>query len=206
MGTAHGKLMHRQVDIADSAALSQALDHARERFGSIDALIQAAAINKRVPIEEYVKDDWTRILDVNLIAAVEAMRLVAPGMRERGYGRIVNIASMMAVRTWSGLGRFSLAPYSASKAGLVAVSRSWALELAGSGVTVNALLPGFVDTALVAPLKNDAALHADIAARTPIGRFARPEEIAAPILFLISREASYVTGQAILVDGGWTIQ
>jgi NAD(P)-dependent dehydrogenase (short-subunit alcohol dehydrogenase family) len=175
-------------------------------LGPIDIVVNAVGINRRKEIASYRREDWTTILDVNLASAYELMRLTAPAMMQRGFGRVVHVASIQAAVCWNGRGRFSLAPYCASKAGLVALTRAYALELAAHGTTVNAVCPGFVDTDLVAPVRNDAQLYADVVARTPIGRFARPEEIAAPILFLTSREASYLTGQAIFVDGGWTIQ
>jgi NAD(P)-dependent dehydrogenase (short-subunit alcohol dehydrogenase family) len=205
-GADDATVLRLQVDVCDSEQLQEAIARTVREFGRVDIVVNAHGVNRRKRIEEYTREDWDAILDVNLKSVNEIIRLVTPQMRTQKYGRIVNLASIQAAVCWNGLGRFSLAPYCASKAGLVALTKAYALELAAHGVTVNAICPGFVDTPLVAPLRDDAELYQDIVARTPVGRFARIDEIVAPILFLTSREASYVTGQAIFVDGGWTIQ
>jgi NAD(P)-dependent dehydrogenase (short-subunit alcohol dehydrogenase family) len=125
-------------------------------------------------------------------------------MKVHSYGKIINISSIMGTLAWSGKGHFSLAPYSASKAGLISLTKSFALPLASYNITVNAICPAFVDTPLVAPLKNDPDIYNDIVSRTPMGRFANCSEISAPALFLASDMSSFITGHALLVDGGWT--
>lgn len=203
---AEGRVRPVCADLTSADEVSRAIDGAEQEFGGIDVLVNAHGVNVRKPIEEYALEEWDRILNVNTKATFEVTRRVAERMKPRGFGRVVSLSSMQSSICWNGGGRFSLAPYCASKAAVDALTRAFALELAQHGITVNSICPGFVDTPLVEPVKNDPELYGDIAARTPIGRFARTEEIVAPILFLSSKASSYITGQSILVDGGWTIQ
>lgn len=195
-----------QADLTDSDEIRKAVAGTEAAFGRIDVLVNALGVNVRKNVQDYTSAEWDMIQDVNLKSVFEMTRQVTPAMQERGYGRVISLGSMQAAICWNGGGQFSLAPYCASKAGVVAITKAFALDLAKHGVTVNAICPGFVDTPLVAPVKDDPDLYGDIIARTPVGRFASTEEIFAPILFLASRESSYITGQAIMVDGGWTIQ
>jgi 2-deoxy-D-gluconate 3-dehydrogenase len=194
------------ADLTDVGQILGAVNKVSESFGEIDVLVNAHGVNIRKELDDYTMAEWDLIHQVNLTSVFEMSRVVARIMRARGYGRIINISSMQATICWNGNGDFSLAPYCSSKAGVVAITKAMALELASFGVTVNSVCPGFVDTPLVAPLKNNPALYEDIIARTPVGRFASTDEIVAPVLFLATSLSSYITGQAILVDGGWTIQ
>lgn len=200
------RVLSVRTDLTCADEIESMIDATVGAFGKIDVLVNAHGTNVRKNVNDYSGEEWDLIQDVNLKSVFEVTRRVVNPMKDQGYGRIVSLGSMQASICWNGGGRFSLAPYCASKAGVVALTKAIALEVAPFGVTVNALCPGFVDTPLVAPVKNDPDLYNDIVARTPVGRFATTDEIFAPALFLASRASSYVTGQAILVDGGWTIQ
>ena len=200
------RVMSIQADLTVPDEIRKAVSDTEAAFGRIDVLVNALGVNVRKNVQDYTSADWDMIQDVNLKSVFEMTRQVTPSMQERGYGRVISLGSIQAAICWNGGGEFSLAPYCASKAGVVAITKAFALDLARHGVTVNAICPAFVDTPLVAPVKDDPELYGDIVARTPIGRFASTDEIVAPVLFLASRESSYITGQAIMVDGGWTIQ
>lgn len=195
-----------RADLTDPDEISKVISETEAAFGRVDVLVNALGVNVRKPAQEYTLTEWDAIQDVNLKSVFEMIRQATSAMQARGFGRVISLGSIQASICWNGNGQFSLAPYCASKAGVVAITRAFALDLAQYGITVNSICPGFVDTPLVAPVKNDPQLYGDIIARTPIGRFADTNEIVAPVLFLASREASYITGQAIMVDGGWTIQ
>jgi NAD(P)-dependent dehydrogenase (short-subunit alcohol dehydrogenase family) len=187
-------------EIERSIALTEAQWH------RTDILINCLGVNIRKPIENYTPEEWDKILDVNLKSVFFMTQKVSERMKINASGKIVNISSMMGIITWSGTGKFSLAPYSASKAGLISLTKSFALALAPHNITVNAVCPGFVDTPLVAAVKNDPVLFENIISRTPLGRFANTSEIVAPVLFLSTEASSYITGHALLVDGGWNVQ
>lgn len=161
-------------------------------------LINNAGVNKVGPLTEYDTGDLERLLQVNLVAPFILCRAVVPGMRARRYGRIVNITSIFGVVSKPGR-----SAYSASKFGLFGMTRALALEVAADNVTVNCLAPGIVDTDLTRRVLGDAGIAA-LVSQVPMGRLARPEEIAAYIRFLASEENSFMTGQTIIVDGGFT--
>lgn len=200
------RILSIQADLTDSGEIRKAVLDTEAAFGRIDVLVNALGVNFRKNVQDYTSAEWDTIQDVNLKSVFEMTRQVVPVMQGRGHGRVISLASIQAAICWNGGGQFSLAPYCASKAGVVAITKAFALDVAQHGITVNAICPAFVDTPLVAPVKNDPELYGDIVARTPIGRFANTDEIVAPVIFLASRESSYITGQAIMVDGGWTIQ
>ncbi len=200
------RLLALQADLTNPADINKMILTVGQTFSQIDILVNAHGTNIRKPAIQYELKEWDLIQDVNLKSVFQVTRHVLETMKKRRYGRVVTLSSMQAAICWNGDGQFSLAPYCASKAGVVALTKAFALDAAQFGITVNAICPGFVDTPLVAPVKNDPILYEDIIKRTPIGRFACTDEILAPVLFLASRSSSYITGQAILVDGGWTIQ
>ena len=126
---------------------------------------------------------------------------VAPGMMARRYGRIINVGSILSV-----IGTAGLSAYTASRHGLLGLTRALAIEWASNGITVNCLLPGFFDTAMTEVLTSDPAMHQSVVERTPLGRWGQPEDLDGAILFLASRASSFVTGTSLTVDGGWTAQ
>lgn len=183
-------------DFSDSKALEVfTTDVAKLGLG---ALVNNAGINIVTPLAEYDPADFARIQQVNVFAPFMLCRAVIPGMRKQGFGRIVNITSVFSVVSKAGR-----SAYSASKFGLFGLSRALALEAAADNVLVNCLAPGFVDTDLTGRILGEVGI-AEMVAQVPLGRLARPEEIARYILFLLSEENSYMTGQNIVVDGGFT--
>jgi 3-oxoacyl-[acyl-carrier protein] reductase len=186
-----------EADVTDPEACVRAVEELTARLGSPQVLVNAAGISPvRQRAEQHDVDAWRTILDVNLTGAYLVTRAVAPGLLDRG-GSVVNVASSLGTT-----GSPRLAAYGASKAGLLQLTRTLAREWADRNVRVNALCPGYVETEMTAPMLGVERLHKEVVAATPLGRVATVEEIVGPALFLASDEASYITGAALLVDGG----
>ncbi|MDP6830776.1 MAG: glucose 1-dehydrogenase [Alphaproteobacteria bacterium] len=166
---------------------------------NIDILVNNAGINHRVPLADFDEGAWRNVLDVNLTAPFLLAQLVAPGMVKRGWGRIINIASIMAQ-----VGRATIPAYVSSKHGLVGLTKTLAIELGPHGVTVNAINPGYFATEFNTPLMADPDFDAMVKAHTPVGRWGDPAELAGAAVFLASEAGSYVNGAALTVDGGMT--
>ena len=205
-----GRTMSIAFDVTDRDACRAAVAQATERFGRVDALVNNAGIYIGKPFLDYSPEEFERLLQVNLFGVIHMTQAALPGMLERGYGRVVNIASTAgkwASRNQSG--------YNISKHAVVGLTRCVAVESAARGVTVNAICPGFVQTDMVENLKREqaaagvadpeAVLKSMLAARVPMGRALAPEEIAGLAVYLASRESSGMTGQSILVDGGMVV-
>ncbi len=165
----------------------------------IDILVNNAGINHRVPLADFDEGAWRNVLDVNLTAPFLLAQRLAPGMVKRGWGRIINIASIMAQ-----VGRATIPAYVSSKHGLAGLTKTLAIELGPHGVTVNAINPGFFATELNTPLMADPVFDAMVKERTPLGRWGDPAELAGAAVFLASEAGSYVNGAALTVDGGMT--
>jgi acetoacetyl-CoA reductase/3-oxoacyl-[acyl-carrier protein] reductase len=179
-------------DAADLARLGAAMSAAAPR---IDLLIHCAGIARDAVLWKLTDDDWLRVMRVNLDAAFHLLRMVAPGMRAAGAGRVVLIASINGER-----GKFGQANYAASKAGLIALARTAARELGAFGIRVNVVSPGLIETPMTASLP--AAIRARAIEESALGRVGRPEDVARAVLFLCTDLSSHVTGQVIRVDGG----
>lgn len=187
---------YRQCDFSDMAAIeSFAALVAKMDLG---ALINNVGINKVGPLGSYDPSDFARIQQVNVTAPFMLCKAVIPAMKERRFGRIVNITSI-----WSVVSKAGRSAYSASKFGLFGLSRALALEVAADNILVNCVAPGVVDTELTRSVLGEKGI-AELVARIPVGRMARPEEIARYVRFLASEENTYMTGQNIVVDGGFT--
>ncbi len=187
------------LDVTDEAGVEAAVAAVIKAFGRIDILVNNAGIGPLAPAESYPTAEWDRTLNINLKGAFLVARAVAPGMLERGYGRIVNMASQAAV-----IGIEGHVAYCASKAGIVGMTNCMALEWAPRGVTVNALSPTVVETELgLSGWAGEKGVKARAA--IPTRRFAKPWEIAAAVLYLASGSAAMVNGANLLIDGGYTI-
>jgi NAD(P)-dependent dehydrogenase (short-subunit alcohol dehydrogenase family) len=185
-------------DVCDRASLVRVRDAATDRFGKVDILINCAGRIKRTPTLTMPEDEWTAILDTNLTGTLRACQVFGKHMLDRGYGRIVNIASLNTFVALS-----EVAAYAASKAGVASLTRSLAVEWSKKGVTVNAIAPGVFRTELNAQLLDSTARGQELLMRTPMGRFGKTEELIGAAIFLASDAASFVTGQTLVVDGGF---
>jgi NAD(P)-dependent dehydrogenase (short-subunit alcohol dehydrogenase family) len=201
--TARAKLGERAVahplDVSDVAAGERFVDETISRHGRIDVLVNNAGTSARQPSGQATPDVWDAQFAVNARGLFFLTQAVGRTMIARRSGAIVNVGSVAQV-----VGRREMAPYAASKGAVAQITRSLALEWAPYGVRVNCVAPGYVKTPLVEPVFRRPDLMAEILARTALGRVAEPEEIAGPVLFLAADFASYVTGQTLYVDGGWT--
>lgn len=196
-----GVAVRLRADLRDPSACRDAVAAAREALGGLDVFVHCAGINSRKPIEDYTDEEWDAIIGVNLSSAFHTARAVAPGMRAQGGGRIV-LFSSVAGRS----GHRHHGPYAATKGAINQLMRVIANEYAEHGVTVNAIAPGYMDTALTEaylaehPDKREALIRL-----IPAQRFGAPAEMVGPTLFLSSRHASFITGQVLYVDGGRTL-
>jgi NAD(P)-dependent dehydrogenase (short-subunit alcohol dehydrogenase family) len=183
------------LDLLDRAAVRAA----PAELGDIDVVVFTPATNVRKHLIDYTDGEFDRIVDLNLRSAFDVLRAFGRPMSDRGSGSIIGFTSIRAVMVEPGQGI-----YSATKAGIVALIRTSAAELSPSGVRVNAIAPGVTETAMTAPMLTDEVRHAAYAARSALGRWAQPSELAGAVVFLASDAASYVTATTITVDGGWT--
>jgi NAD(P)-dependent dehydrogenase (short-subunit alcohol dehydrogenase family) len=185
-------------DVSDSASLQKVLDTCIAAFGKVDILINSAGHTKRAPTLDFLEEDWAAILDTNLTGTLRACQVFGRHMIERGYGRIVNIASLSSF-----VALHEVAAYSASKAAVASLTKSLAVEWAVHGVNVNAIAPGVFRTALNQKLLDQSERGREFLLRTPMRRFGKVEELAGAAVFLASDAASFVTGEILVVDGGF---
>jgi 2-deoxy-D-gluconate 3-dehydrogenase len=186
------------ADITAVANVRQLVRAVLGRYGRIDILVNSAGTNIPKPALDVEEADWDAVVDLNLKALFFCCQAVGRHMVERRYGRIINISSEMGH-----VGFYDRAAYCASKGGVTLLTKVLAIEWAPYGVTVNAVSPTFVETSLTRPMLADPRFREEVLRRIPAGRLARPEEVAAAVLFLASDQAAMVTGHSLLVDGGW---
>jgi 3-hydroxybutyrate dehydrogenase len=199
------------ADMSVPAEVERLVRAAERELGGVDILVNNAGIQHVAPVDEFPPEKWDAILAVNLSASFHSMRVALPGMKRRGWGRIVNLASAHGLVASAGK-----SAYTAAKHGLVGLTKAVALETAGTGVTCNAICPGWVLTPLVQKqidalakkegLTDEAARKRLLSEKQPSGAFVTPEQLGGLALFLCSEDAAQMTGSAYSVDGGWTAQ
>jgi 2-dehydro-3-deoxy-L-rhamnonate dehydrogenase (NAD+) len=185
------------VDVTDPGSAQEMHDAVSREHGRVDVLVNGAGIaGPTAPVTDYPPDDWQRVIDVNLVGSFHCMRACLPGMAERGYGRVVNVASIAGQDP-----NPNMSAYSASKAGVIALTKSAARELARSGVIVNALVPGVIDAGLTHHTATEEEREL-FKSRVPMGRMGRPEELAELAAWMASPRCSFTTGATFDLSGG----
>jgi 2-deoxy-D-gluconate 3-dehydrogenase len=196
------KALALQADLRDEKSCRAMVEQAAERLGRLDILVNNAGTNVRKPPQDYSLAEWKLVLDTNLTSAFVASQTAYLHLQRAGGGKIVNIGSMMSL-----FGASFVAPYGASKGGLVQLTRALACAWAKDNIQVNAVLPGWIDTALTRQARKDiAGLHERVLARTPAARWGVPEDLSGIAVFLCSPASDFITGTAIPVDGGYSSQ
>ncbi|HRE40935.1 MAG TPA: 3-oxoacyl-[acyl-carrier-protein] reductase [Ignavibacteria bacterium] len=188
-------ILHRMCDVADMKSVNSLVEEINKQFGKIDILINNAGITKDGLLMRMSEEDWDLVIDTNLKGVFNFIKAVSRPMMGKRYGKIVNITSISGI-----IGNAGQANYSASKAGVIGLTKSVAKELASRNINVNAVAPGFIETEMTDKLSDD--VKQNYLSNIPLKRFATPGEVSALVKFLSSDNASYITGQTICIDGG----
>jgi NAD(P)-dependent dehydrogenase (short-subunit alcohol dehydrogenase family) len=196
-----GRVVGIEGEVTSAEGVSRLVARAAEQFGPVDILVNNAGINIRGSAGDLSEADWDAVIDTNLKGVFLMSRALGPGMCARGWGRVINLSSMLAT-----IGLPGRAPYASSKAGVVGLTRVLALEWAAAGVTVNAICPGPFSTDMNRQLLSDPDTYAAFVQKLPVGRWGELHEIKGVVVFLASEASSFMTGAALALDGGWTAQ
>jgi len=198
---AGAKAVALKVDLKDEKACRAMAGEAVAQLGRLDILVNNAGMNIRKPPQDLTLEEWKEVLDTNLTSAFVASQAAYPHLKKAGGGKIVNIGSMMSI-----FGGAYLAPYAASKGGIVQLTKSLAAAWAKDNIQVNSILPGWIDTAMTQKAREVlTGLHERVLARTPAGRWGEPADLAGIAVFLSAPASNFVTGTAIPVDGGYSV-
>jgi NAD(P)-dependent dehydrogenase (short-subunit alcohol dehydrogenase family) len=189
------------VDLVEPGAARRVVDGCLAAFGAIDVLVNSAGTLRLAPVEEFARPEWDAMVDLNLTAAFELAHEAARHMSARGGGKIINVASL-----FSFLGGRGSPAYAATKHGIVGLTKAYADELAGSGVQVNAIAPGYFATALTRVTREDPVASRRVLDHIPAGRWGEADDLMGAVVFLASRASDYVTGQVLTVDGGYLVR
>jgi 3-oxoacyl-[acyl-carrier protein] reductase len=184
------------ADVSNENEVRKMLEYIYEKTENLDILVNNAGIIKDSTLHKMEDEYWSRVIEVNLKGVFNCCRAVLPKMRENNYGRIINIASVVGI-----CGNFGQTNYSASKAGVIGLTKSLAYETAGKGITVNAVAPGFIETDMTKTIPEE--IRQKIISKIPLKRFGSPDEVAKMVTFLASDDSSYITGQVLNVNGGF---
>ena len=187
------------ADVTSGADVERLAAEVKAACGDVDILINNAGTNIRGTLDQLSEADWDSVVDTNLKGPFLCTKAFSPGMLKKGWGRVINLASIMSVVALPGR-----TPYASSKAGVLGLTRVWALEWAGKGVTCNAICPGPFATDMNRQLLNDPKAYQQFVANIPMGRWGELEELTGAVVFLASDASSFVTGTPLFVDGGWT--
>jgi 2-deoxy-D-gluconate 3-dehydrogenase len=185
-------------DMAEKATAAKIVEETVSKFGRIDILINNAGMIRRSPAVDYSDEDWSAVIDVNLSSVFRLSQAAGRKMIEQGSGKIVNIASLLSFQ-----GGITVPAYTASKSGVAGLTKALANEWAKFNVNVNAIAPGYIDTANTAPLRADETRNRQILERIPAGRWGSPDDISGAAVFLSSSASDYMQGHILVVDGGW---
>ena len=200
--TAEGvKVKFFQADLTKRDQVAAAVNACIEEYGKIDVLVNNAGTIRRAPLLEYKDEDWQAVMDINLNAVYYLSQDVAKQMAKQGGGKIINVASMLSFQG----GKF-VPPYTASKHGVAGLTKAFANELAEKNIQVNAIAPGYIETANTAPIRADESRNKEILGRIPAGKWGKPFDLMGSIVFLASKASDYVTGHILAVDGGWLVR
>lgn len=183
------------VDVSSLSSVEEIVKKTLDKFGRIDILVNNAGVTRDALVMRMKEEDWDLVLDINLKGAFNCIKIVSPVMMKQKSGKIVNIASIVGIN-----GNAGQANYSASKGGLIALTKTCAKELASRQINVNAVAPGFIQTSMTERLP--AQVKEKLSSQIPLGKIGKPEDVASAVLFLVSEKSSYITGEVIKVDGG----
>jgi 2-dehydro-3-deoxy-D-gluconate 5-dehydrogenase len=187
-----------QADLTNRESIKDIVSACLKAYGGIDILVNNAGTIRRAPLLEYKQEDWDAVMEINLNSVYFLSQEVAKVMVEQKSGKIINVASMLSFQG----GKF-VPPYTASKHAVAGLTRSFANELAEYGIQINAIAPGYVETANTAPILEDEKRKVEITSRIPAGRWATPADLQGVVVFLASKASDYMNGHILAVDGGW---
>ena len=196
-----GEALAVKCDVTNKEEVANLVKKTMEKFGKVDILVNNAGICQFKPFLELSEEEWDRTLDINLKGYFLCAQAAAKEMVKQKSGKIINIASVASGQV--GIGFPTLAHYSASKGGIIALTETLAVELAPYNITVNAISPGMIETPMIAPIKESPEQEKEVLKRIPLGRPGNPEEVSNLVLFLASDASSYMTGSTVVIDGGW---